>query len=90
MQNTYGNYGRDVYQTSYQERLAALQNLKAEIEKAIPDEQAAQQMYEKMAILARNAGLGDKAIDIILIRGQEQNHEMIFRDMLRDVNSIMR
>lgn len=89
MANIYENYGRGVYQTPYQEKLSALQNLKAEIEKAIPDEQDAQKMYERMTGLARQAGLNDKAIEIDLIRGQENNHERIFRDMLRDVNSLM-
>lgn len=89
MSNIYGNYGRGNDQTAYQERRAALQKLKAEAEKAIPDEMDAQKMYERMTSLARMAGLNDKAIDIDLIRGQESNHERFFRDLLRDINSIM-
>ena len=88
MPNMYKNYGRSDYQTIHQERLAAIHNLKAEIEKAIPDEQDAQIMYEKMTILARNAGLNDKEIIIDLIRRQESDHETIFRDMLRYINAI--
>lgn len=57
---------------SYQERLTAIQELNAEIEKAILDEQDAQRMYEKMTALARKAGLDEKAIEIDLIRGQRE------------------
>jgi rubrerythrin len=84
--SNYGNYRvNDPYARNPQS--SALQELKAEIEKAIPDEQDAQRMYERMTKLARQAGLNEKAIEIDLIRGQEQNHERIFRDMLRDVSS---
>lgn len=80
----YGIYGRG-RTTRDQERVATLQELKSEIEKAIPDEQDAQKMYEKMTTLARNLGLNEKATEIDLIRGQESNHERIFRDMLMDI-----
>lgn len=80
----YGIYGRG-RASDQEKRLATLQELKAEIEKAIPDEQDAQKMYEKMTILARNLGLNEKATEIDLIRGQESNHERIFRDMLMDI-----
>lgn len=80
----YGIYGRG-RASDQEKRLATLQELKAEIEKAIPDEQDAQKMYEKMTTLARNLGLNEKATEIDLIRGQESNHERIFRDMLMDI-----
>jgi hypothetical protein len=42
-------------------------------------------MYAKMTTLALNAGMTDFATDIDLIRGQENNHERIFRNRLKDV-----
>jgi rubrerythrin len=63
----------------------ALQELKAEIEKAIPDEMDAQKMYAKMTTLALKAGMSDFATDVDLIRGQENNHERIFRARLQEV-----
>jgi rubrerythrin len=73
-----------------QTRRAALQELKTEIGKAIPDEQDAQKMYAKMTTLALNAGMNSFATDIDLIRGQENKHEMIFRFRLNEVNSILK
>jgi len=96
--NMAGNYGRNYagYGRSTsphpitQDRLAALQEFKTWLEKAITDEQDAQRMYETMTGMARNLGLSEKATEIDLIRGQETNHERIFRDMLKDVNTMPR
>ncbi len=73
------------YQEPRQSRDKALKELKDQIEKAIPDEQDAQIMYAKMTTLAFNAGMNDFAIDIDLIRGQENNHERIFRNRLKEL-----
>jgi rubrerythrin len=81
----YGNYTQPNPCSIKQQRSIALQELKAEIEKAIPDEVDAQKMYTKMTTLALNAGMSDFAIDIDLIRGQENNHERIFRNRLKEV-----
>ncbi len=83
------NYGNNVQANQFNikcNRDTALRELKVEIEKAIPDEADAQKMYERMAALAMSAGLNDKAILIDLIKSQENNHEMIFRDMLKHIN----
>ena len=77
--------GEKIMYNGNQTRRIAMQELKAEIEKAIPDEQDAQKMYAKMTTLALNAGMNDFAIDVDLIRGQENNHERIFRNRLREV-----
>lgn len=86
----YGNYVPPNVQTNQFtvkcNRDAALRELKAEIEKAIPDEAGAQKMYERMVALAAAAGFKDKATVIDLIRSQENNHEMIFRDMLKEIS----
>jgi rubrerythrin len=80
------NYGNPFnLKLQQQQRHMALQELKAEIEKAIPDEVDAQKMYAKMTTLALNAGMSDFAIDVDLIRGQENNHERIFRNRLQEV-----
>jgi hypothetical protein len=65
----------------------ALQQLKAETEKAIPDEQDAQKMYDKMATLAHNAGMNDIAMEIQLIRAQEYQHERYFRGLLSEIGN---
>jgi rubrerythrin len=80
------NYGDPTnIKLQQQQRHIARQELKTEIEKAIPDEMDAQKMYAKMTTLALNAGMTDFATDIDLIRGQENNHERIFRNRLKDV-----
>ena len=80
------NYGDPTnIKLQQQQRHIARQELKAEIEKAIPDEMDAQKMYAKMTTLALNAGMTDFATDIDLIRGQENNHERIFRNRLKEV-----
>jgi hypothetical protein len=90
--NMSGNYGRPYGQVGtntwiHPARMAALKELKSWIEKAIPDEQDAQRMYEKMTPMAQNAGMEEMANEIDLIRGQEANHERLFRDMLEKVNA---
>jgi hypothetical protein len=91
MQNNYG-YGQQMptkprvgYKPTTQKEIA-LQQLKAETEKAIPDEQDAQKMYEKMATLAHNAGMNDIAMEIQSIRVQEYNHERYFRGLLSEIS----
>jgi rubrerythrin len=81
----YGNYTQPNPFSIKQQRGTALQELKAEIEKAISDEMDAQKMYAKMTTLALKAGMSDFAIDVDLIRGQENNHERIFRARLQEV-----
>jgi rubrerythrin len=81
----YGNYTQPNTYSIKQQKSIVLQELKAEIEKAISDEVDAQKMYAKMTTLALNAGMSDFAVDIDLIRGQENNHERIFRNRLKEV-----
>lgn len=81
----YTDYTQSNARSIIRQRDAARKELKAEIEKAIPDEAGAQKMYSKMTSLALNAGMNDYAIEIDLIRGQENNHEMIFRNMLKEI-----
>lgn len=90
MPNNY-SYGKQMptragYKSTTHKEIA-LQQLKAETEKAIPDEQDAQRMYDKMATLAHNAGMNDIAMEIQSIRVQEYNHERYFRGLLSEISN---
>lgn len=80
--------------------IAALKELESQISKAIPDEQEAQRMYDKMAsqsdkvasginIQSHSSEIRKYTSEIRGIKDQEHTHENKFREMQRNINSLL-